>query len=144
MTSDLSELRILLMLATDSPKGVAYKLADGQGPMNAHTVRAWMHRLAADLDAAGYNGDALRALLWSDRRPRMTLFSDLEGEDRQAARRRLSAAELDPAPCDPVKARRSFRNLVFAKDAQSCYGQPRAVHEEGLWRVRDLYWWLDS
>lgn len=134
------ELQILLMLATQSPQEVAFKLSGGY--MSGRTIRGWMGRLAADLDAAGYNGNALRSLLKPERRrPRITRFTDLEGDDRRSARRKLSAAELAPAPCDPGKAGRSFRNLIFMADGHrertSSHGYPpKVVHEGGLWRMR--------
>lgn len=53
MNQQPPELRILLMLATDRPQTVAFKLSRGQ--KSARALRAWMNRLAADLDAAGYH-----------------------------------------------------------------------------------------
>lgn len=141
MNQQPPELRILLMLATDRPQTVAFKLSRGQ--KSARALRAWMNRLAADLDAAGYNGDAVRLLLRPARRhPRMTLFTDLAGEDLRSARRHVSADQLAPARCDPSKAQRSFRNLAFMSDVprgeSTPYGySPRLVHENGLWRLRN-------
>lgn len=49
----------------------------------SRTLLGWLPRLADDLDAAGYNRSAIRLFVRPvGGRPRMTLFTDLAGEDR--------------------------------------------------------------
>lgn len=105
------------------------------------TMRGWIRRLAADLDAAGYNGSALRCLLWPQRKqPRLKLFSDLDGPDMESARRQLSKADLAPARGDPTRGCRAFRNLVLSADVRRLalirVFPPYLAQDAGLWRVR--------